>query len=66
MNKFSQSNTVETNHHQTVEQFAAHLNVHPESARRWLRTRRLKGIKVGSQWRIPTSELTRIGTEGGL
>lgn len=50
----------------TINQFAAKLNVHPESARRWLRKKRMKGLKAGNRWRIAPSEIGRIRQEGGL
>ncbi len=33
------------------------LKVNPEVLRRWLRNGRLKGIKVGSDWRVSSTEL---------
>jgi len=52
--------------HLTIGQFAARLNIHAESVRRWLRGGRLKGVKAGSHWRIPLAELERIQMEGGI
>ena len=47
----------------TITQLAAQLNVHPESARRWLRNKRIKGLKAGSRWRIEPAEIGRIKKE---
>lgn len=33
------------------------LNLNPEVLRRWLRSKKLPGIKVGSDWRVSTSDL---------
>lgn len=46
---------------------AAHLRIHPETFRRWLREGRIKKpMKVGRGWRIPLSELTRLEAESTL
>jgi excisionase family DNA binding protein len=37
---------------------------HPETIRRALRTKRIKGIKMGRNWLVPNEELARIGKEG--
>lgn len=50
----------------TINQFALRFNIHPESVRRWLRAKRLQGLKAGSQWRIEPSEMGRIKKEGGV
>lgn len=50
----------------TINQFAARLAVHPETVRRWLRRKRIQGLKAGSQWRIEPSEMGRIKQEGGV
>jgi excisionase family DNA binding protein len=47
----------------TVKQVAERLQVHEETVRRWLRERRLRGVKLGSNragFRIPESELKRL------
>jgi excisionase family DNA binding protein len=55
-----------TGGHLTIRQLAQKLNIHCESARRWLRKKRLKGIKVGAHWRIPAEELARVEKGGGI
>ena len=52
--------------HLKIEEFAHEYKIHPETARRRLREGRLRGIKIGSHWRIPVSELARIQAEGGI
>lgn len=44
----------------TVQQVAETLSVHPNTVRRWLNERRLKGVRLGgtkSGWRITESDL---------
>lgn len=42
----------------TVEEAAARLRVKPATVRLWLRTGRLRGVKVGPRlWRIPERSL---------
>ena len=41
----------------TPEQVAERLSVRPKSVRKWLRMRRLKGVKVGRLWRISAEDL---------
>lgn len=53
-------------HLATTRQFAQALRVHEESIRRWLRSKRLKGLKIGHSWRISNQELDRIHKEGGV
>ncbi|MBM3775390.1 MAG: helix-turn-helix domain-containing protein [Acidobacteria bacterium] len=51
----------------TVAEVAGRLKVHPETIRDWLRTGRLKGIRLGGTktgWRIPESEIRRILQDG--
>jgi excisionase family DNA binding protein len=55
-----------TSEHLTVREFAKKLNIHCESVRRWAREKRIRGIKAGSQWRFPSTELVRVNKEGGL
>ena len=59
-------NRSESIRHSSTRQFAEILGVHEESVRRWVRSRRLHGIKAGSQWRVPESELERIKRAGGV
>jgi len=48
----------------TIKKVAWSLGVHPESVRRWLRTKRIHGAKLGCGWRISPAELDRISREG--
>lgn len=41
----------------TVQEAAKVLNVNPEVLRRWLRNGTIKGIKIGSDWRISEATL---------
>jgi excisionase family DNA binding protein len=41
----------------TPEQVAERLAVSPYSVRKWLRSGRIKGIKIASLWRIRESDL---------
>jgi excisionase family DNA binding protein len=47
-------------------EIAAHFRAHPETIRKKLRQRRIRGLKIGQQWRVPSSEIKRIEKEGGL
>ncbi len=47
----------------TVPEVARQLRVNEESVRRWLRSGRLKGVRIGGPragYRIPESEVARI------
>lgn len=44
----------------TVSEAAQLLRLKPKTIRLWLETGRLRGFKVGRQWRIPVSELERL------
>lgn len=49
----------------TPEEVAEYLRIPVRTLRYWLREGRLKGVKVGTQWRIPEEELERfLGEEG--
>ncbi len=51
----------------TVEQVAARLQVGAETIRRWLRTGKLRGVRLGATkagWRIAVSEIERIERGG--
>jgi excisionase family DNA binding protein len=55
----------------TVEQVAKRLQVTERTVREWLRTKRLKGVRAGRQWRIRESDLSTFlrelnGTPFGL
>jgi len=41
----------------TPEEAASRLRVNPRTVRRWLRTRKLKGLKVGKLWRVKEADL---------
>lgn len=41
----------------TVEEAAQALRLHGDTVRLWLRTGRLRGIKVGRSWRVAEQEL---------
>ena len=47
----------------TVDEVAKALSLNQETIRRWLRTGKLKGIRIGERrtgWRIPASEVERV------
>jgi excisionase family DNA binding protein len=47
----------------TVAEVATQLRIDPETVRRWLRTGKLAGVRVGGAragWRIPASALARF------
>jgi excisionase family DNA binding protein len=46
----------------TVEQIANRMKVTPETVRRWLRSRKLRGVRLSDKagWRIRASELERF------
>jgi excisionase family DNA binding protein len=51
----------------TVKQTADSLGVGPETVRRWIRARKLRGVSYGSDragWRVPASEVERFKREG--
>lgn len=41
----------------TVDEAAKHLRVSPDTIRRFLRDNKLRGMRVGGQWRIPAQAL---------
>jgi excisionase family DNA binding protein len=41
----------------TVQDAAKALRVNPATIRHWLKTGRLKGVKMGRRWRIRESDL---------
>lgn len=48
----------------TVEQTSALLNVHGETVRGWLRSGKLRGVKMGPRsWRVPESALRELTGE---
>jgi excisionase family DNA binding protein len=44
----------------TVEEASRVLKTSPRNLRRWLTDGTIRGQKLGRQWRIPLSELTRV------
>lgn len=50
----------------TLNEVADRLRLHPESVRRWLKSGRIHGRKLGptrAGWRIPASEVDRVLSE---
>jgi excisionase family DNA binding protein len=45
-------------------EFATRFRIHVETARDWLRSGRVRGIRTGRTWKIRGSELDRIRKEG--
>lgn len=41
----------------TVEEVAKILNIHPHTIRLWLKSGKLKGVKVGRYWRVKENQL---------
>ena len=50
----------------TPEHIAAILNVKVTTVRRWLREKKLIGIRIGRMWRIEQSQLDALLKRGGL
>ena len=49
----------------TVREIADTLRIHPRTAYRLIQEGKVRGIKVGSQWRVPESSLLEY-IESGL
>lgn len=47
------------------EEAAAALAVKPSTVREWLRTGRLKGVRLGRLWRVREEDLEAFVQEGG-
>lgn len=47
----------------TVDQAARRLQIAPYTLREWLKHGRLRGIKLGRQWRVPERSLRELHTE---
>ena len=47
----------------TAEEAAKVLSVHVETLRLWLRTGRLKGVRIGRMWRVHETELEAFTKE---
>ena len=43
-----------------VEEVADFLRIHPKTISKWLSEGKIKGVKVGREWRIPRSEIDKI------
>ena len=41
----------------TVDEIADRLGIHPESVRRLLRQRQIRGVKLGNNWLVPRHQL---------
>ena len=51
----------------TVSEVALRLRTTEETVRRWLRTGRIAGVRIGGTrlgWRVPSSEIRRLLIEG--
>lgn len=48
----------------TIEQVADALQLHKMTVFRYLKCGRIKGVKIGQNWRISEQELERIKREG--
>lgn len=44
----------------TVEKTAEYLSMSPEVIRRWLREKKLPGLKIGHAWRIDEKDLAAL------
>lgn len=47
----------------TVPEVAERLRLHQQTIREWLRSGKIKGIRLGGTkagWRIPAAEITRV------
>jgi len=40
------------------------LDVSPRTVSRWIREGRIKAVKLGRVWRVPVSEVQRVGDRG--
>jgi excisionase family DNA binding protein len=49
-----------------IKQVAFRFQIHEETIRRWLRAKRLIGIKAGRAWRISEDEIARVCKGGGI
>lgn len=44
----------------SVEDAAEKLGLHPETLRRWLRAKRIGGVRVGRKWKLRESDIQRF------
>lgn len=49
-----------------MEQAARQLQVAPYTLRDWLKTGRVRGVKIGRLWRVPRSALEELGHSDAL
>ena len=48
----------------TVEEMADYLKVSEQTIRLWIRTGKVKAVKMGRAWRIRSEEVRRVATDG--
>ncbi len=48
----------------TVEEMAAYLKVSEQTIRAWIRTDKVKAVKLGRAYRIRREEVQRVATNG--
>ena len=41
----------------SIEESAEKLGLHPETLRKWLREKRISGVKVGRKWKLQEADL---------
>ncbi len=46
----------------TVTEAASRLRVTPYTMREWLKTKKVRGVKISQQWRVPESALTELAS----
>ncbi len=44
----------------TVEETAKYLKMSPQVIRRWLREKKLPGVKIGKEWRIDKADIDAL------
>lgn len=50
----------------TIHEVAVRLDLHYQTVINFIRSGKLKAIKVGGQWRVTSEELLRFRTQGNL
>ncbi len=40
------------------------LGVHVNTIRRWIKEGKIKAVKMGKNWKIPSEEMNRVSKEG--
>jgi excisionase family DNA binding protein len=48
----------------TLEEAARRLNTSPFSVRRWIREGKLRGTKIGGEWRVEVADLEEFIQQG--